>query len=699
MSASSRAERPIRYLTLVIVLLAASALRFTGLTVAPPGLRYDELLDYRMALRILDGERPVYFSESWGEEPLFLYLQAVSLKVLGHSDWSLRLPAPFLGVLGVCTAWLAVRRFFGRNAALLSAVGLASSFWSIFYARQGLRLIALAPLHCLMVYFAWRGLRLNSTIPSEGSDTVRGARRPLALWAFVTAAGLCMGLAFYVYPAARVTPLLWVAFGLYLWLFHRPMRKQTFIMLAWMLVVALSAAAPILWAIYGQPGTELRLAQLSGPVDALREGNPIPILELSARALGMFFIAGDQDWLYNVSGRPVFDWLSGVCFMIGIVQCIRKWRKAEHAFCLLWLGVGLLPTMVAPPPASLSHAIAAQSPAYTLMGLGLAVLGEWVGKWRRWARPAIASVVLVSHGLLSGYAYFVTWVNASEVRELHQGGITAVAQELSAGDTEGPVAIGAPYVNYWHPWNIVAFELALRPPGAEHRESIRWFNPAGAMFFPSGGKPARYYFPNAPLGAQSFEPFLWSLFLADARPLPVRSSDYAAYVLSSAPTFERQLAAVTQQTELKWPGDVKPEAQPGHPTPGLPLEFGERFALLGAELETPRAHPGGTLRFYSYWEVKRADATPVIAFVHLTATGEDIWGQQDWLDVWPGGLQPGDRFIQLHHVPVQPETPPGQYALQLGLYRPDTLERLPITCGPPIADRVWVATVQIDSRR
>jgi hypothetical protein len=64
--------------------------------------------------------------------------------------------------------------------------------------------------------------------------------------------------------------------------------------------------------------------------------------------------------------------------------------------------------------------------------------------------------------------------------------------------------------------------------------------------------------------------------------------------------------------------------------------------------------------------------------------------------VRPAGLQPGDRFAQVHPVLVQPETPPGLYVLQLGLYGPDSLQRLSIaTGGEDVADRVWVGEVLV----
>lgn len=56
---------------MVAILLVGAALRLVALDDVPPGLRYDELLNHRMAKRVIEGDRPLYFIESWGHEPLF----------------------------------------------------------------------------------------------------------------------------------------------------------------------------------------------------------------------------------------------------------------------------------------------------------------------------------------------------------------------------------------------------------------------------------------------------------------------------------------------------------------------------------------------------------------------------------------------------------------------------------------------------
>ena len=658
---------------LVVLLLVGGALRLVALVDVPPGLRYDELLNYRMAGRVLAGERPLYFTESWGHEPLFHYAQAAVMALTKECDWSLRLPAALCGLLSVLTTWLAARRLFGARVAILTAAALTVSFWSIFYSREGSRVIAITPLFPLMVYFLWRGLERSSE------------QRWWATADFFLG-GLCLGIQVHVYVAGRISPLLLVAFALYLALFHRPRFKRVWFGLLLCGIVGALLAAPLLLLLYQNPGMEQRIDYLTAAWTALRGGNPLPVFSLAIQALGMFVWQGERDWLYNVYGRPIFDLLTGACFVLGILLCVRRWRQARFALLLLWLVVGISPASVVPPAASLTHTIAAQSPAYIVVAVGIEALWRVARKRRERAGPLLAAGLVAFHGVLSCYAYFVIWANAPEVRELYQGGITAVAHELDAHVPPGPVAVGAPYVNYWHPWNGVAFDLALRRDDL----SVRWFNPGGAWVWPADAGPTTFYFPTDPLGPQAFDPALETLFLADATLLPTADDDFIAFRVTHPAALEERLDALAG-THVAWPPEL------AHlPLPTLPLIFGDRFALLGAELEEDTVAPGGELRLITYWEVLAADPAPVVAFVHLTSDGQGIWGQQDWLDVRPAGLQPGDRFAQVHALPVKPETPPGLHHIQLGLYGPDTLLRLPIATGAEdTADRVWLGEIRV----
>jgi hypothetical protein len=412
----------------------------------------------------------------------------------------------------------------------------------------------------------------------------------------------------------------------------------------------------------------------------------------------MFTLQGEPQWLYNVANRPVFDPLTSLFFYGGLALCAVRPRWWRASLVLLWLMVGLGPAFVSPPAGSFTHTLAAQPAVYLVLALGVDAAWTWLARRRAWIGPLAAILLLALNGALSCSAYFTVWAGAREVRQLYQGGITAVARELDGKDPPGPIAIGAPCVNCWHPWNAVGFNLALRRDDL----SVRWFDPGGrcgsesdlgaGWIWPAGEDPITYYFPADPLELQAFDSELQELFFVDAELIPTDHDDFTVFWVESPTTFEDRLNAL-RPLSIVWPLD---KAHLPPPTP--PLVFDGHFALLGAELQTDVVHPGDQLRLLTYWEVLAADPTPVVAFVHVTSDGTDIWGQVDWLSVRTDGLQPGDHFVQVHLVPVVPETPPGTYHAMLGLYPPpDWQQRLPIATGAEeTVDRVLLGKIVVE---
>ncbi|MBK8899867.1 MAG: glycosyltransferase family 39 protein [Anaerolineaceae bacterium] len=658
-------------LLLAGLLLLAFGLRVVALDEAPPGLRYDELQNYLMAGRVLAGERPLYFAESWGHEPLYHYLQAGSLALLGESDWSLRLPSVVLGMIELAATWLVAQKLLGRRVGLLTTAFLAVSFWALLYSRVGLRVGGVTAFATLMVYFLWRSWERMSTQSWRG----------LADGAL---AGLFLAAGVYTYLAGRVLPAIVVGFVLFTAVFHWQQFKTRWPRFVLLAVVATLLIWPLWQAIAAVPVGEQRLELLNQAVVALRQGNSLPVLDLTVRALGMYVIQGEQDWLYNEYGRPIFDVLTVFFFLGGLIWVVWRWRQPQFALLLLWFLGGTGPSMIAPPAASVTHSIVAQPAAYIFLGVGVAKTWQWLRQRQPITATALVALLFIVPGVEAGLAFFQTWNRQPEVAELYQAGITAVANAVQTDAPDGAVLVGGPYVNYWHPWNAVAFDLAT--PGEGTAE--RWFNPAGAWVWPADSFPATYYFPEAPLAPQQFDVELQNLFVADAGSSEEVFEDFRRFVLPDAAQFEARLAEVAGETAVSWPPDF---AQ--LPAPQLPVKFDNRLHLLA--VSQPEVGPD-VVRFVTYWRVETADPTPLVAFVHLTSDGVDIWGQQDWLDVRMAGLQPGDRFAQVHTVPLDPNAPSGMYYVQLGLYRPDTGQRLSIvTDGAGTADRVWVGQITV----
>ncbi len=112
--------------------------------------------------------------------------------------------------------------------------------------------------------------------------------------------------------------------------------------------------------------------------------------------------------------------------------------------------------------------------------------------------------------------------------------------------------------------------------------------------------------------------------------------------------------------------------------------FGERIALAGYALPAIAYRAGDTVRFTLFWEALATPASSYTVFTHIVADDPtQKIGQRDQLPV--AGKHPtstwrrGDFITDSYAVPIDPNTRPGSYRVIVGLYRLETLERLPIT--------------------
>ena len=153
---------------------------------------------------------------------------------------------------------------------------------------------------------------------------------------------------------------------MYLLIFQRSIFKRVW----WRYLLAIGIAAlialPMFIEISRTPGGEKRTEVVGGPLIELRKGNVQPAIDTTLGTLGMFTFAGDPEWLYNVENRPVFDWITGLFFYLGVMVCLIRLKRVESGFALVWLIVGIAPAFVSIPAASFSHTVAALPVVYML---------------------------------------------------------------------------------------------------------------------------------------------------------------------------------------------------------------------------------------------------------------------------------------------------------------------------------------------
>ncbi len=140
-------------------------------------------------------------------------------------------------------------------------------------------------------------------------------------------------------------------------------------------------------------------------------------------------------------------------------------------------------------------------------------------------------------------------------------------------------------------------------------------------------------------------------------------------------------------------------SQQAVPTHLVGTSFGTDIRFIGYDLENPTLSPSDTLHLNLYWSAINPPKENYRAFAHLT-DGATLWAQQDDMPacrlpttVWRASQNSVGQF----RLEINPDTPPGQYSLIIGLYQAETLERLKITQGVgQIGDNfLWLGDITI----
>ncbi len=658
---------------LVAILLLTWGLRLCCLDTVPPGWRDDELINiHALSGELLQGHFPLYFTGASGHEPLYHYLLAGVHAVWGFNPLSGHLLSIALGTLTVALTYALARRLFGHTVAVVASLALAASFWSLMYSRIALRHISLLPLALAMFY---QLPIYQSTSPGKSV----GGR--LVNWGLV---GLLLGASLYTYPAARLLPALLVLFGGYLALFHRERFERRWRGLLLALVIAALVSAP-LWVAIARGrseaaaqgvGADARLAELAVPLRELQAGDPRPLLENVWTTLGMFHATGDPEWLYNIAGRPVFNLLGGALFWAGVALCVLRWRRPRYFFLLLWLGVGLAPTFLSIPAASLSHSILVMPVAYIFPVLTLVEACRYAsGKFasgqvasHRFAHSLIRSfayslfvIFLATNAARDLRDYFVVWPREELVRVLYRADYREAAHYLDDHPEITDAAISSTLLG---PWDRLALEVDIQREDV----GVRLFDPGRALVWSAGDTPATVLLMSWPHTAAPIDDFLEAPEAISPHltryTLPLVSDLQSP--ISSSTRFANGLELV----EARWIGelDLLTIWRVAGPLDLPPMP-------IVANPPPPGVYSGPRLKVFAHL---------------LAADGTQVAGDDGlWVD--PLMLRPGDYFVQVHHFTASAA---GPYSVRLGLYDPKPGEEMRWDvldgAGQPVADHVLV---------
>ena len=656
------------WLAVTLILLVAAAFRFWMLGEVPPGLAQDEVANWLIARDILAGRHAVYFSAAYGHEPVYQYLQAGTVALLGDHWLGLRYPSAALGLLGRAATYVLVRRLFGRRTALLGAALLAVSFWPLFYARVALRAISLPLTAAVFAYFVARGM---------GAGRTGDAPCPAPSFMDWLLAGVFLGLSLYTYMAARVLPLIAAAILSYVVLVRREARKLWPYMVL-MFVVATLVFLPLGGWLLKHPGAESRIAEVREPFDRLLVGDPALVLENLGKNLKMFTLSGDPWPRQNLPGRPVFaDPLTAVLFYAGVGIALLRWRDPRHGFLLIWLAAALGPSVATSVAPSSIRDILAIVVTFFFPALSIAEIHHWL---RVHCPRATAPKSLLFHtrwllvvlpialtGCLTIRDYFIRWPQHGVVRFDYQADLTAAARWLDELPDEADVAVAGLSV---HTLDGPSIALAAR----RGIDGVRLCDTRETLVVPSGHL-SWILVPRVVPFDSELEQRL-SYWATEEE----RDASYTAYRISKDTLPCEQLPVIN--VLASWP-DGSPVA--------LPVSFAGLLSYLGHERLQQVVRAGGRVTLLTYWCVEEPAAAPLKAFVHLAGESDRPIAQYDGLASPPDGWHAGDLIVQKHTIDLPADLNPGQYSLLVGVYYAETNDRL----DAPAADSLVLGALRV----
>lgn len=663
----------------VVLLLLAAFLRLWALTTTPPGLHAEELINTQIADRLSQGDVAVIYDEvEPAREGLYYALLAASTTITGRGLMLWRLPSVWLAMLSLSANTLLMRRLFGKRVSLMVLGLMAVTFWAVWMGRT-VQHVALMPLATTLTIYAF--VRAFTT----------NRQRQAALW--FTIGGIALGLSQYVHVTSWTIPALFVAYVVYRMLVNRPEIRRQRANIWYTLILALIIDLPLLIYLIRYPGAR-------EPVPLAQQ--PGFIAEIPGRlvsTLTALVLRGDMLPYHNLPGRPVVGPAIGALMIVGIGVAVARWRRAPYGLALLWLAIGLLPTASLPRQPDFEFMAVIMPIIFVFPALGLRALYQVAreqmgGLFQRVSLVGVSVLVtalVVVNAAWTYRDYFLIWPTLDSVQQAYQADLGRLANYLDTSTDPTPVSVcSTPLDGSAGPFALTNAEL-LETLMHRSDADFRYFDCTQSLVIADGGDSQRIIFPRAHYYDKLPGPLLAWMRYAHDEDVPGIQPDVVMRFEASDELADYAGAFITTALTA-WP----PEAEESG-LANLPLSFGYNVAFLGYDIRDNSIHSGEWVEVTSYWRMDGPPPPELSLFAHMLGNPVVIVAQDDGLGVSMGTLHVRDVFLQHSMIQTPPGLTAGPYPLSLGLYFPDTGERLPAFIeGRAIANRIFLRSVEIE---
>lgn len=677
-------SRSCKWLLIVTITLLGAFLRLYKIDSLPPGETYDPAYYGLDALTILDGHFPVFFETNFGREPLFSYIVAACVAVLGVGSTAIHVASALCGILTIPAVYLVADELFAEEKGLLkqfgpslAALATALSFWHLSWSRYGVRAILTPLVAAMAMYALWHGMRTR--------------RHSAFAWC-----GFWLGLGAYTYQASRVLPAL-VGVVLLRWLWaqrppdasaapvHLPPRRAWIPLLIVTLVAAAVASPLFVYSLKHGGNLTERIRQVSIWNDGGKESKLAALRQETIKTLQVFSFRGDTEPTTNIPGRPALNLFLSILFALGILISLFQLKRMPYLSLLLWLAIMCAPGVLAQFGPVAKRVIGSLPAVMLLIAVGAltpldALRRRLAGRAPR-TRSAVlalaASLVitgLACSGLRTFDDYFVTWGQDPALFTHFEAGLAAIGQYIGSRPPHerfyvSPVYVGHPSIRY----------------NSKNREGIKGYNGNYCLVLPEANHEATTYIvvPNEDRHSlDELAAYLPAGGIVDYGPLHYGEPYFVVY---RVPPDARPQIAPDQVAETNW---------------------ANRIALVGYDVPADVPQPGETLQVRAYYRALGPMDVDYTAFIQLIgdpAPGHDspLWSQNDSepcrryrpTSTWDRHEILADTL----ELAVPPDIAPGVYRVITGFYDWRTSERLPTLdeTGTPTGDHATLFSITV----
>ncbi len=654
-----------------------------------------------VALSQLSLEAITYAAARDIHPPLYYYLLHFWMPLVGQSEFAARFLSVIAGVLTVAVTFRITYVFFDEEVAIIAAFFSAFSSFQIYYSQEARMYIGVTLFATISVYAMTQMLRRAEQVKSPESETLAphvavrtthshvgvGIRQsqienPISIlqppisnsrtkrslfWLLYVAATIAMLYTQYVGAFVVIAENL--AFAVWFVLAWRDTRLTIWHSVAFWVVAQLIVGLAFLpWYLFA--GNQLAMwPSISEPFD---------LLTLLWRVLNVFSVGTTLDAGTALPIALAF----GVLFFIG-------WRQTRDAHVNWVIATLILWTLV---PVGAMYVVSLSRPAYNpkflllatpeffiLCARGLSEIhpgiflhhreghaARWIGNplvWVLWIISVLAAVGFVPS--LRNY-YFDPQYARDDYR------LIVKFIDTNARDGDG-ILVDAPgqidVVRYYRRGDQQLFLLPrMRPadPAATRTDVDEMLGKVKRLF-------AIYY---------------------------------ATHQSDPQGIIETRLAERAFKARDEWHGDVRlvvygiAPAERGAMN-AVNVQVGDELALGGFRLDGAQARVGDILTLTLGWRVVLAPSARYKVFVHLLDANDQVIAQRDGEPVGDTRItttwRAGESFADNYGIFIESGTPPGEYRIEIGMYRADNGARLPITApdGRSVGDRLIVGTVVV----